>query len=336
MRKALTLLEVLVVLVILAILVALLLPALQHAREAARRMGCGSNLKSIGLAVHNYELTGRRFPPGGIFYANNAQPDYLRNVGPSGDQRYSGDRNNRGSVHFYLLPHLDQNNLYSWFNPAWPIDDARLPAHVQGGQPLRGVRLPMYLCPSDPNQSFMGFSTIVQPSNYATSSGPTADITDNPDCPCSDFTRYRSEGRPNTSEFNPAGVFSRRGYHAIIRPESILDGLSFTIFFGEVRADSSDHVRLGWSHSNKWGAFTQIPINYESSEPNASAAIANRRNSCRARCTYSTSAGFKSRHPGGAQFLFGDGSVRFLSEEINMVAYNRLGDKADGENASLE
>jgi prepilin-type processing-associated H-X9-DG protein len=116
----------------------------------------------------------------------------------------------------------------------------------------------------------------------------------------------------------------------------VTDGLSNTIFVGEVRADSSNHVRAGWSHSNKWGIFTQVPINFDSSEPNVATALAKGKTACNARCTWNSEVGFKSRHTGGAQFVMGDGSVHFLAQSIDMTNYQRLGAKADGNPASVE
>jgi hypothetical protein len=106
------------------------------------------------------------------------------------------------------------------------------------------------------------------------------------------------------------------------------DGLSNTIFVGEVRPKCSGHVRQGWSNSNKWGAFTQIPINFDTCRTLAEAQALGL-DGCRADCNWNAEVGFKSRHPGGAQFAIGDGSVRFIAETIDMKLYNYLGDRAD-------
>ena len=99
-----TLVELLVVIAIIGVLVALLLPAVQAAREAARRSQCGNNLKQIGLALHNYHDTLKWFPPGAVFEggastAPNAQPI-----------------NQRGSMHVRLLPYMEQQALYNAFD----------------------------------------------------------------------------------------------------------------------------------------------------------------------------------------------------------------------------
>ena len=96
-RRAFTLIELLVVIAIIAVLIALLLPAVQQAREAARRTQCKNNLKQMGLAIQNYHDTMRVFPPGRIrSHVNNLQLSF--------------------SVHAYLLPYIDQTNLYNQIN----------------------------------------------------------------------------------------------------------------------------------------------------------------------------------------------------------------------------
>lgn len=105
------------------------------------------------------------------------------------------------------------------------------------------------------------------------------------------------------------------------------DGLSNVILMGEVVADWSNHARTGWSHANAWGIFTQIPINWKTRFADLAQAEAAGFTGCEARCNWNTEVGFKSLHPGGCHVLLGDGSVKFLSETIDMIGYNRLGSK---------
>jgi prepilin-type processing-associated H-X9-DG protein len=110
----------------------------------------------------------------------------------------------------------------------------------------------------------------------------------------------------------------------------VTDGLSNTIFVGEQRPKCSAHTRGGgWSGSSKWGAFTQIPINFDTCRTSTEAS-AQGKDFCYADCNWNAAEGFHSLHPGGAQFVMGDGSVRFLPQTIDMVTYNRIGAKADG------
>jgi len=311
--RGFTLVELLVVIAIIGILVALLLPAIQAAREAARRTECNNNLKQWGVALHNYHDTVKRFPPGAVFY---------------------GDPNNRGSIHVRLLPYMEQSAVYDLFDFNTSTDNARIPALPDGNTRLLAVTIPAHLCPSD-GSTMTKLGSVpdqVQVSNYYPSSGPTADISNSPSCSCSEHALWQSYSSPGTSVGRPAGPFSRQGWNYCCPMADVTDGLSNTIFVGEVRGDCSNHVRVGWSNSNKWGCFTQIPINYDSCAADLTAAGGN---GCKARCNWNTEVGFKSRHPGGAQFVFGDGSVHFLSESIDHWTYQYLGDKQDGRAATI-
>src|SRR5882724_8126652 len=144
MRRAFTLVELLVVIAIIGVLVALLLPAVQAAREAARRTQCTNNLKQIGLAVHNYELSFRAFPPAALYPIASLSADTY-------------------SVHARILPYLDQNNVFAQV-------DFNLSATSQ--QAVVGQRIPGYLCPSEARKSPRVTSTLVrQPLNYGANVG---------------------------------------------------------------------------------------------------------------------------------------------------------------------
>jgi len=114
------------------------------------------------------------------------------------------------------------------------------------------------------------------------------------------------------------------------------DGLSKTILMGEVLPECSEHVTVGWAWTNNTNGLmsTVIPINFDTCNqvgPSASGI-----DNCNKWCNWTTALGFKSRHPGGAQFVFGDGAVRLLSENIDHAGtYQYLGDRADG-NAIIE
>lgn len=350
-RRGFTLVELLVVIAIIGILVGLLLPAVQAAREAARRMQCSNNLKQIGLAIHNYENANKRIPPGSGFYGGT--PVALGSM-PAPYQRFSGPQNlNRTHMLVRLLPFIEQTALYNEFGgDAVTADNARIsdPTNPQGGQLLRGIKVSTYICPSDNNGGYAatvdGRASNVQPSNYAFSMGPTNSMSDNARCSCPLIATFRARSLAGTNVNNPAGPFTRRGN---ILPQvatgnggycgkfgDISDGLSGTIFFGETIADWSAHARTGWSHANQWGRYTQVPINWDSRFPSLAAAVAAGKTGCEANCNWNSAEGFKSRHTGGSQMLYGDGSVHFFSQSIDLVIYNRLGSKSEGTVASLE
>ena len=125
------------------------------------------------------------------------------------------------------------------------------------------------------------------------------------------------------------GVFDRRATQT--RFSEIEDGLSNTLFFGEVRPACSQHPIKGWARANNGDGLitTVVPINYDSCQTADSEA-----DNCNKNCNWNTATGVKSSHPGGAHVVFGDGSVHFLSETIDMWTYQYLGAKADGESAS--
>jgi prepilin-type processing-associated H-X9-DG protein len=125
------------------------------------------------------------------------------------------------------------------------------------------------------------------------------------------------------------GPFSRGSWG--IKAKMVSDGLSKTIFLGEVRPECSHNIARGWNYSNSGQgvASTIIPINFDTCSQEHPDA-------CLKWCNFSTELGFKSPHPGGAHFGMGDGSVQFLSQTIDMVGYNRLGGKADGEIGTIE
>lgn len=301
-RSAFTLVELLVVIAIIGVLVALLLPAVQAAREAARRTQCGNNLKQIGIGLHNYHDTLQVFPPGAIW---------------GGDQSLW-----RGSILVHLLPFIEQQTLYDKFNFSSLPDNQTLP----DGQLIASTRIKTYTCPSDQNSNLFNGRAI---HNYCASSGPTRH-SNNPSCTCPTGDtwniNYGMAPYGNATDF--AGPFIRMG--TAIRMSAVTDGLSNTIFFGEVRRSCSNHVDTGWVGSNNANGLTStlVPINYDTCQPNSA-------DYCKQPCNWSVELGFRSLHPAGAQFLFGDGAVRFLPETIDHQNYQYMGAKADGFTAQL-
>ena len=293
-RAGFTLVELLVVIAIIGVLVALLLPAVQSAREAARRMQCQNNLKQIGLGLHNYHDTYGTFPPGSFWYGAST--------------------NNRGSILIQLLPFIEQQNLYSRFDFTKEIDAQTA---------MEGTIVPTYVCPSDNNRSLLSGRAI---HNYAASAGPTPH-GDNSACSCASwasFNTYATTAVPTAKYGGPhAGPFYRTG--VVTNMADCTDGLSNTIYFGEVRRDCSVHIQQGWMRSNDGNGLvaTQVPINYDSCKPNDA-------DGCKKPCNWNTELAFKSMHPGGAQFVLGDGSIHFFPETIDHAVYQLLGARADG------
>ena len=315
-RRGFTLVELLVVIAIIGILIALLLPAVQAAREAARRMQCSSNMKQLGLAVLAYEDALGNLPPGAMcvpFRSDGNQSDW-------------NDPELHCSILVHILPYMEQQTLWEYFDFTVRNADREI-SKIQGpgGKPLTAVEIPTFMCPSD-TASAKNMNRAHH--NYSASRGANA-LANNPAFSCShpfgayaDVTYAEAESAPGTKY---SGPFTRRGVCTELR--DITDGLSHTIFFGEVRPEASIHAYQGWGSSNNGNGIvsTIIPINYDSTKHDPSS------DNCGGWMNWNTELGFKSAHPGGAQFLFGDGSVRFLQESIDHQLYQYLGSKADGQ-----
>jgi prepilin-type N-terminal cleavage/methylation domain-containing protein len=304
-RAAFTLVELLVVIAIIGVLVALLLPAVQAARESARRSTCTNNLKQIGVAINNYEAAKRMYPPGAIW----------QRWRPPAKQKH------HGSLLVHLLPYIEQQSLYAAFDfKQVSIDNAVFPGTTRR---VGAEIVETYLCPSDDNEGDYSEFAV---HNYAASNGPT-EVYDNPNCSCTH--EWKSlEMAPIDNRDNFAGPFTRLGL--VTKPSQITDGVSNTIFVGEVRVPCSVHAQAGWAKTNNGNGYstTLIPINFDTCRNDTPDA-------CHRPCTWNTDVGFKSAHPGGVQFTMGDGSVQFIGEPIDHQAYQYLGAKADGEVASF-
>lgn len=300
-RTAFTLVELLVVIAIIGVLVALLLPAVQAAREAARRIRCTNNLKQIGLALHHFDNTYGRLPEGAIWSSSGVR---------------------KGSALLFILPFLEQSTIYDQFDLTKPSTDGATSPGT--GQLLGAYVVPTYNCPSDdhPDQYFG-----LAPHNYAASRGPTT-VFANPSCYC-DHPWQAFAMAPLDDPTNFAGAFTRVG--STVRLSQVTDGLSSTIFFGEVRPEYSEHARNGWAQTNNGNGYctTIIPINYVSNKDNSS-------DPCRRSYNWNTEVGFKSAHTHGANFLLGDGSVHFVADTLDHKLYQALGAKQDGQPAAIK
>lgn len=345
-RAGFTLVELLVVIAIIGILVALLLPAVQAAREAARRMSCSNNLKQLGLALHNYHDTYKRFPHNSTFWP------------PHSGNQYDWSNASKGSLLVKLLPFLEQQPLYNQMNFtiafAWGntanlgnLNNLEFQRDTTGKAFVSAV-IPGFLCPSSSHELILhggeGQGGRVT-SDYAFSIG-NQQMDTLGGCTLPAITLDPKIGpRTNGNHFDTgpdchgnsidmsriSGPFARGSASANIA--QINDGTANTIAFGEILPHKADHFMHGWLHFNSLWSATTAPINYPvvgMNEPGwAATAWANSTN-CNHWRNWTTSQGFKSRHAGGAQFVFCDGSVQFLTQTIDYATYQRLGDRRDG------
>ncbi|HTN74650.1 MAG TPA: DUF1559 domain-containing protein [Pirellulaceae bacterium] len=303
-RGGFTLVELLVVIAIIGILVALLLPAVQAAREAARRTQCVNNMKQLGLALANYEVGLQTYPPG-AFWAYDPANNPIK-----------------GSILLHILPFIEQQALYDQFD--FKIFNLETQTTPQPFATLSGTLIAGYQCPSDDHPKKYNGNAL---SNYGASRGPTR-VENNTASACSHpFTSFATNAYSDEVG-NIPGVFSRMGVVSGVatKLEQVRDGLSNTIFFGETRPKCSAHFSQGWAKSNNGNGYctTIIPINYDSCDRTGTKPPCNRFDN------WNTEVGFKSSHPGGAHVLLGDGSVHFLPDSIDHQTFQYLGAKADG------
>jgi prepilin-type N-terminal cleavage/methylation domain-containing protein len=344
--SAFTLVELLVVIAIIGVLVALLLPAVQAAREAARRSQCNNNMKQFGLAIQNYVDVRKQLPSGAHWNDVRFPPtDCDNSSNCKGPQCCIVTR---GTIHMFLMPYMELQNLYSRYDFTRPTDEQLMP----DGTPIGAQHVEVFVCPSDEHPETvtdkwgakLSEDKLAQykMSNYAASRGPTKQVPGG-SCNCSNWslwnnqfdishpnlvTPYPDTGSSLSELTNFAGPFTRLAYN--VKLAEVVDGLSNTIFMGEVRPGCSKHTAegWGWSHSGNGLLSTLVPINFDSCSKEVTAR-------CGCWDNWSSETGFKSAHPGGAYFVMGDASVQFVSETIDPFVYNVLGGKADGEVASL-
>jgi len=321
-RRGFTLIELLVVISIIAVLISLLLPAVQSAREAARRSQCLNNMKQIGLALANYESSHGAYPPPKIY---------------SGSCNYSNGGaglvlNTSGFT--LLLPQLEQTALANAYNFSQASANSAWQTSMSDGGPANttllgdqsanttvvGTMVSVFACPSDDPpivDSLTGTTTYsrsnARHSNYMFSTGP--------------YTDYNCLGKITPSR--PAKQWQAAFYTDISTgPRDFRDGMSNSFMVGE-----SPMEKISSSYVPAWGSGYHTSVhgriihpgysaNYAAWLPNAPADASSGTTSNPTKTQYAWT--FGSRHPGGLHMLMGDGTVRFIRNSINAVTWGSL------------
>jgi prepilin-type processing-associated H-X9-DG protein len=301
----------LVVIAIIGVLVALLLPAVQAAREAARRSQCSNNLKQIALATHNY-------------------CDTYNGPFPVGEYNCCW-----GTWQVGLLPYVEQKNLYDQYKYFGALN-------ATGGNPIATQynatpntlvttqQIKPYTCPSDTKSAQAGFNNGVTFHNYVANHGNTS------------MTRQATLGTATTgqpNQFNGAPfiyVASSAAPPQVVRMAEVTDGTSNTLAFSEtVQGKGGDYRGLGWWNG---GAHFETFMAPNSKQPDVLASASNCFTNTKPNPPCVASSGSnqqntaaRSRHPSGVQAAFCDGSIRFITNNINLDTWRYISTTGGGE-----
>jgi len=304
-RTGFTLIELLVVIAIISVLIALLLPAVQYARAAARRTQNRNNLKQIGLALHNYHDVNRTLPPGWIG-VTNGQMDWN---GPSG-----------WCWATFILPFLEQGNLYDQLSFSLPIlDPTNSAVYLQS--PLQALF-------RNPNDIGPEKFTIMTPSTP----GPAVPIAD---LPTSNYVGNWGTTDADNCYLNGIGVQCIGNgvfYHnSRVKLRDITDGLSNTFLVGQHKTEQNPSLSYGGDTFAWFSTWVGVAPNAESSISRVLGVADHVPND-----PAHHQDDFSGIYDNGAHFCFCDGSVSFISENINKATFQSMATIQGGESVFVD
>ncbi|MDR2439770.1 MAG: DUF1559 domain-containing protein [Planctomycetaceae bacterium] len=333
LTRAFTLVELLVVIAIIGVLIALLLPAVQAAREAARRMQCTNHLKQLVIAAHNYHDTMKKLPPGWIYWVGTPE---------------SGDSRPWWGWGTFILPYMENTALFDALNPR-----ERMLQTICRGNSLTGTTdtlttddrrllqtiIPTFRCPSDSgnalNDDTCHFGNTTKTVYLTKENNPIAKANY---AACMGESNLDSAATWTGSNDNN-GVFYA---NSSMPMSAIEDGTSNVVFMGEVCTEIGDV---------KFFATTWVGVGNPGCTGDGSQGVGNPDNDMGIYRTVrrmkfdilintnrpvNYNKAYSSLHPGGANFGIGDGSVHFLAETINTDVYDLLGRRSSGKSKSFK
>jgi prepilin-type N-terminal cleavage/methylation domain-containing protein/prepilin-type processing-associated H-X9-DG protein len=321
-RRGFTLVELLVVIAIIGVLVALLLPAVQAAREAARRAQCVNNERQIPLALIEFHDAKGYFPAARLGCDTTGEPAPGTDCGPSKPTTYGEFAYHGASALVMILPYIEQQALYNQFQldkiPLWGAGSTWYDAAPQSFKDALTKRIDMFVCPSD--NELLPFSEYkhelsarageVAAGSYACVAG--------------------AQGPPNTTQlkYDNDGVFF---YRRTFKIPEISDGTSNVMFIGETISGHKTENNNIWTNGNRGNSTmrtTRTPLNTI-----IGPTVVGTANTVTP--DPGSHAGFNSAHPSGANFGFGDGHVIFIADSIDINTYRALSTRAGDETVTV-
>ena len=344
-RRAFTLVELLVVIAIIGILVALLLPAIQAAREAARRTSCLNNIKNIGLACLNVHDTTKRLPYSISQWAEDFNRAHTLFLGPTGGKMLPTNGgpgyNGKGWI-VDILPAMEEAALADAIAKALKDSTGDKKFYITGPSAGNGMGFPSIRsmlaqqlswlsCPSDPSarpsteqwwwspvmtattsyKGCIGDSVITSGGSGGPMDTPFPNLGSTPDC-------------HNTAECN--GLLWRATYFNPINFKKVIDGTSKTFIVGECVVEQDYHSAAFFADGD-W-ATCGNPLNYFVIPPTVT--------QIKSAPQWQAARGFKSLHPGGAHFVMADASVQFVNESVDHLIYRGLSTRNGGESVNVQ
>lgn len=326
-RRAFTLVELLVVIAIIGVLISLLLPAVQQAREAARRMQCSNNLKQIGLSLHNYESTFLKFPPGDC------------SVPPTG-----GGEVPQASTNAFILPFLEQGNSYNTFDFNYQVNgnsantQARIqviapfqcPSEVVDGSPqlvanvINAASANYMQCLGSHAEQRPGSATQYHGVFFRNSATRFADIVDG-----TSNTAFYSEikkGPNHTSSLKVVAAGKFDDFRVATRASGDWSGNDLLVH----PAECENRSLSAWAYRGLQYYRGLLVATYYTHTLTPNAKLRD----CTDTTIYRGHLAPRSYHPGGVEIAFADGSVKFMADTVDANLFRALGSMQGGEVAS--